>query len=261
MYVCGWSKVRKMTTIAIMQPTFMPWLGYFDLIDQVDYFVYLDTVEFSKQSWQQRNKIKTSNGPVWVSVPVSGSKGSKALLKDVEICNIELFQKNINKIKHSYAKAKYANDNLPWISNWLSSLDAKAKLADINVEFIELVCQKLPILTSRYRASEISHENSRHGRLIDICKHFGADTYLSPQGALDYLVEDRAYFAKENIDIVFHEYQNTNYQQIFGEFIPYMSVIDLILNEGEAAYAIIHQGRSQPVKLDNLILRKTRNSA
>ena len=75
----------QMTSVAIMQPTFLPWAGYFDLIDQVDHFVYLDTVEFSKQSWQQRNRIKSATGPYWISLPVKFSKTLKTTISELYV--------------------------------------------------------------------------------------------------------------------------------------------------------------------------------
>ncbi|OAM53145.1 hypothetical protein A7981_06960 [Methylovorus sp. MM2] len=241
-----------MTTIAIMQPTFLPWIGYFDLIDQVDYFVYLDTVEFSKQSWQQRNRVKSSQGPVWISLPVTYSKTLKTTIKDAEVGNLGVFHKSINTIKHSYAKARFANEHLQWIIDWLARIQQGESLADINIDFIEKICQKLLIDTPRVRGHDVPHNPTRHGRLIDICKHFNVDRYISPMGAYSYLTEDASYFEEAGIEIVFHTYNHPVYRQLHGDFTSYLSMMDLLLNEGDDSLDIIRTGRLAPRKFSEM---------
>lgn len=241
-----------MTTLAIMQPTFLPWIGYFDLIDQADYFVYLDTVEFSKQSWQQRNRIKTQQGASWVSLPVSFSKTLKTTIQEAELGDLSLFHKSISTIKHAYAKARFADEHLEWITDWLAEMKPGMSLAEVNTDFIEKICQKLSIDTPRLNSSNISHSTTREGRLVDICKHFNVDKYLSPLGALDYLTEDAAYFENAGIEINFQTYDHPNYQQLHGNFISHLSVIDLLLNEGHSALEIIRSGHRSPKSLSEL---------
>jgi len=127
-----------MTSIAIMQPTFLPWAGYFDLIDQADHFVYLDTVEFSKQSWQQRNRIKSAAGPSWLSLPVTFSKTLKTTISEAAVGNLSHFKKTITTMQHAYSKAHCAENNLKWVLEWLSNVKEGQSLSDLNVEFIEM---------------------------------------------------------------------------------------------------------------------------
>jgi hypothetical protein len=243
-----------MTTIAIMQPTFLPWLGYFDLIDQVDYFVYLDTVEFSKQSWQQRNRIKTSAGATWLTLPVEYSKTNKTTIAEAKIGNLNKFlPKSVNTLKHAYARSRYADDH-QWILDYLLGLQEGESLASANIHFIERACSKAAINTPRYLASEIHHSSNRYQRLIDICNHFRADTYLSPMGAIAYLVEDIAHFELANINVCFHRYNPSIYRQMHGEFISHLSIVDSFMNEGNMTAEIIKQGRLEPLEFDQALI-------
>tara|TARA_B110000902_G_scaffold267188_1_gene358946 strand:+ start:2106 stop:2831 length:726 start_codon:yes stop_codon:yes gene_type:complete len=240
-----------MTSIAIMQPTFSPWVGYFDLIDQADHFVYLDTVEFSKQSWQQRNKIKGAGGPSWLSLPVTYSKTLKTTISEATVGNLNHFKKTITTVQHAYSKANYAESNLMWILDWLANVKEGQLLSDLNVEFIEVVCNKFKISTPRILASKVPHKDNRHERLIDICLSLNATQYISPPGAFDYMQEDISHFKQAGIDVVFHQYNHPVYRQMHGEFASHMSVIDLILNEGEASMSILKEGRMKPKKYDD----------
>ncbi len=257
MYVCSRSKegdLIVMTTVAIMQPTFLPWLGYFDLIDQVDHFVYLDTVEFSKQSWQQRNRIKTSAGAAWLTLPVEYSKTNKTIIAEAKIGALNKFlPKAVNTLKHAYARSRYAEEYMPWILDYLLGLQEGESLASANIRFIERVCSQTTINTPRYLASEIPHPSNRYQRLIDICKYFKADSYLSPMGALGYLIEDIAHFESANINVCFHCYDPPVYTQMHGEFISHLSIIDSFMNEGNMTAEIIRQGRLERLEYDQVI--------
>ena len=243
----------QMTSVAIMQPTFLPWAGYFDLIDQVDHFVYLDTVEFSKQSWQQRNRIKSATGPYWISLPVKFSKTLKTTISEAVVGNLDHFKKSIITTHHAYSKSNCAENNLKWLLDWLFSINEGQSLSDLNVEFIEMVCNKLQIFTPRVLASELPHKDIRHQRLIDICLNLNATQYISPPGAYDYMKEDIGHFKKAGIDLLFHQYNHPVYRQPHGNFISHMSVIDLILNEGEASMRILKEGRLPPKSYDGYL--------
>lgn len=240
-----------MTSIAVMQPTFLPWVGYFDLIDQVDHFVYLDTVEFSKQSWQQRNRIKSVTGPSWVSLPVTYSKTLKTTISEAAVGNLSHFKKVITTTQHAYSKAKYSESNLPWILAWLSNIKEGQLLSDLNIDFIDVICNKLEISTPRLLASKMPHKVNRHERLIDICLSLNATEYISPPGAFDYMQEDIGHFKQAGIDVSFHQYNHPTYRQMHGEFASHMSVIDLILNEGGASMSLLQEGRMKAKRYDD----------
>lgn len=241
-----------MTTLAVMQPTFLPWVGYFDLIDQADVFVYLDTVEFSHQSWHHRNRIKTAQGLAWLTLPVTHSQSEHTTLHDARIGSIAASSKWRKTIAQSYAKADYVAEHLPWIDAWLGRLKEGESLVETNIEFIETVCGKLGVSTPRSRASDFPASDGRGERLVSLCRNFGAGVYLSPIGAAAYLRQDIGAFNGADIKVRFQNYEHPAYRQQHGAFAPYASVADLLLNEGPATLDIIRSGRRPPLDADHL---------
>lgn len=232
-----------MTTLAVMQPTFMPWIGYFDLIDQADTFVYLDNVEFSRQSWHHRNRIKTAQGLVWLTLPVEHSQSDHTKLSDARIGSTASVGKWRKTIAQAYKKCRYAGEHLPWLDSWLEKLDKGNALTLANIQFIGTVCEKLGIGTPRHLATALPISGDRAGRLVALCEHFHANTYLSPIGAAGYLKQDIAAFQTARVEVRFQHYEHPVYSQPHGEFLPYASVVDLLMNEGPASLEIMRSGR------------------
>jgi hypothetical protein len=233
--------VAEKYTLAIMQPTYFPWIGYFDLIDQSKTFVLLDDVEFSKQSWQQRNRIKTANGVLWLTVPVLCKGKSKQLISEAVINrHSNDIEKHIKTIKQSYSKASFLNNYIDELSNMLSV--SHQSLAELNINLIKWFCEKLGIKTKLVRSSELRPDGSKVERLINICHIIGANRYLSTPGSKTY-IEENNLFVKNNIELVYHNYHHPVYKQQYGEFVPYLSAIDLLLNEGESSLSIVKTGR------------------
>jgi hypothetical protein len=241
--------------IAIMQPTFLPWAGYFDLIDQADVFIYLDTVEFSRQSWHHRNRIKTAQGLIWLTLPVTHSQSEGTTLDEARIGDVVITGKWRKTLAQAYAKADHAADHLPWIDAWLGGLRQGAPLTDANIELIEQVCAKLPLSTPRFRASELPKLDGRADRLVQLCRHFSATKYLSPIGAAAYLRQDIKSFTDAGIEVRFHNYEHPNYRQQHGTLLPYASVIDMLLNEGPASLNIIRAGRRPSLDAESVFRR------
>jgi len=230
-----------MRTVAVMQPTYMPWIGYFDLIDQADIFVLYDDVDFSKQSWQQRNRIKTAAGIQWLTVPVlwKGKSGQK--IQDVQINpRSNDLSKHIKTIEQAYSKAPFHKAYLGDLSKLLSH--RHSFLAELNIALIRWFCEKLGIRTPLVRSSELHLEGARVERLIHLCRAVQATRYLSTPGSKVYIDENNL-FEPNRIELVYHRFTHPVYRQLHGEFIPYLSVLDLLLNEGEQSLAIIRSGR------------------
>lgn len=246
-----------MTTLAVMQPTFLPWIGYFDLIDQADCFVYLDTVEFSRQSWQQRNRIKTAAGLTWLSLPVAASKTERTTIADARVGPVEAVRKWRSTIAQAYARAGAVSGELPWIDAWLAGLAAGVPLADCNIDFIERACGRLGIATRRHRASDLDGEDGRVERLIGLCRSLGATAYLSPAGAAGYLEGAQGAFRSAGIELLFHAYEHPVYAQCHGAFQTHASVVDLLLNLGDAAAAVMRSGRRPPIPADQFFRHGT----
>lgn len=228
--------------IAISQPAYLPWLGYFDLIDQVDTFVLLDSVQFEKQSWQQRNRIKTPSGLQWLTVPVifRGRLGQR--IQDVEIRDRDFCRVHLRAIELNYRRAPFFAQFWDQVSGILSSF-CGSQLAELNQTLIEWFCRRLDIHTKMVRSSELQQTGKRSELLVSICQHLHAGEYVSPLGSAAYLLGDLAQFRKAGIDVFFQHYEHPEYNQLFPPFQSHASVLDLIFNAGENAPAILRAGR------------------
>ena len=232
-----------MTVCAIMQPTYLPWIGYFALMDMADVFVFLDDVQLSKQSWQTRNRIKSEAGKeLMLSVPVRHA-GAQSI-RDVEIDGTHWIAKHLRSFEQNYRKAPHFAEAMALYQPVLRS--EAVKLCDLNIALISAVAERLGIAGKRIRSSEIAEKSvDRRDRLVDICKQFGADTYVSPAGAAGYLTEEdgEAQFNAHGITLLYQRYEHPTYPQVNGAFLRYMCVFDLIANVGiEQAATVIRSG-------------------
>lgn len=229
-----------MKQIAIMQPTFLPWLGYFNLINNVDQFIFLNNVQFDKRSWQQRNMIKTPNGAAWITIPVKSKGKSNQLIKDVEILyegNKSPLKKVLHTINQNYSNTEYFNvfsKNFSKIFN-----EDHTSLAHLNITLIKEICKTLGISERFTLASDLSSTGNKDKLLFNICKEVGATKYISPLGAQNYL-EKSTCFQSEGITVEYMDYKHPEYSQKYGKFLPYMSIIDLIFNEGPKSMSILN---------------------
>jgi hypothetical protein len=232
--------------IAIAQPTYLPWLGYFDLIDQVDAFVILDSVQFEKQSWQQRNRIKTPTGLQWLTVPVVFRGRFGQLIHEVEIRDGEFWRNHLRAVELNYRRA-------PFFENYFHELSIKlscsggSRLADLNVRLIEWFMSLLGIRTPLLFASRLGLPGKRTELLANICSCLGATEYISPIGSAVYLLHEIDSLQRRSIEVVFQNYEHPRYRQMFPPFIPYASILDLIFNEGARALEIVRSGRRSPL--------------
>ncbi|MGH2507692.1 MAG: WbqC family protein [Ktedonobacteraceae bacterium] len=236
-------------TVAICQPTFLAWAGWFDLSDQVDLLVILDDVGFSKQSWQQRNRVRTATGLTYVTVPVisAGRLGQRII--DVEFADTRFITKITRTISQSYSHARYYSLYFPEFCAVLNESAASGRLAELNFGLIKWISGFLGITTPRVRSSTLDVGGRRGQYVAGLCEKVGASRYISPPGAADYLIEDRMEFEDRSISIALQVYEHPTYRQCFEPFLPYASVLDLLLNEGEAAGSILRSGRRPPRSL------------
>ena len=226
--------------IAVMQPTYLPWIGYFGMIDRVDTFVLLDSVQFARRSWQQRNQIKTHNGPGWLTVPVLSKGKRNQLIKDVTIDASRNFPGNhIRAIEANYRKSSHFELYAPKLFAILGK--KHSRLAELNLELIELLKGALGIETPLKLSSKLGHEGTKASLLVDLCVKLESTEYLSPPGSRNYLDESES-FEKHGIPVSYFKYDHPVYRQRFGDFLPYMSVIDLLFNEGPESLSIIRTG-------------------
>lgn len=227
----------------ILQPTFLPWAGFFDLIDQSDIFVILDDVQFSKQSWQQRNQVRGPSGLSMLSVPVkTAGKGPQAI-NNVEITDTQSIVKILRTIKSYYARAPYLKFYFPEFERISLESAQTGKISELNISIIKWMMHVLGLNKTTVRSSTLSASASRGEYVAEICKEVGATEYISPVGAEDYLNEDRIYFEKNLISVKLQNYEHPQYKQCFTPFIPYASALDLIFNTGPNALSILRNGR------------------
>lgn len=222
--------MNKSIKIAIMQPTYLPWIGYFALMNYVDKFVILDNVQFNKRSWQQRNKILSASGPIWLSVPVFSKNNNLQLINEVQIDQMRNFyNKHLKAIKLNYTKSQYFDMYFYQLEKIFSS-DYKY-LIDLNLSLIKWIKDILNIKTKLILSSKMRSIGKREHLLLNICIEEGSNFYVSPLGSKIYL-EKTNIFKENNIYIQYFNYIPKKYVQVYSNNDYFLSIIDMILNIG-----------------------------
>jgi hypothetical protein len=226
--------------LAVLQPSYLPWLGYFDQIDRVDVFVYYDDVQYDKNGWRNRNRVKGPSGPVWLSVPVKHSGRGPQSINEVEVDGQNWARKHIRSVEQFYAKAPYGRDYIPRLAELLSR--PWIRLVDLDIAINDAIVHWLGLEAKIVRSSSLGIAGDRNERLIRICRHFGAERYLSGNAAKVYI--DPAAFAEVGISVEWQDYSHPVYQQIHGPFVSHLSIIDLLMNAGPNSLGILRSGTS-----------------
>lgn len=239
-----------MTTTVVMQPTFLPWLGYFALIAQADDFVLLDDVQLVKRSWQRRNQVAGPNGPVLLSLPVA-RKPSFPLIHAAMIADHPPVADLIPRIAGALGKAPHWDSVAALLEQGLAR--AAQGLAALNIGLIRDLAAVMEITTRFHCASGLGIPgDDKADRLLALCQRLGADTYLSPVGSADYL-RDGHPFTEDGVRLRFLHFVHPTYAQRWQPFRPYMSVIDSLAWVGpDATRAMIMSGILPPRLLSAL---------
>jgi hypothetical protein len=226
---------------SVHQPQYLPWLGFFDKLDKSDCFVFLDDVQYKHREFQNRNKIRTKDGWIWLTVPVNEKQGIK--IKDLAIDSSRNWAAgHLKSLKSWYARALFFETHI----GFFESLYGKPweKLIDLNVAIIKYACEVLGIKKRFYFESDIAAGGEKTQRIINIGKKIGADVYLSGAGGKDYL--DETSFDKSGIRLRYQDYAHPVYRQQFmndkKEFVPFLSVVDLLFNVGIESRNILAGG-------------------
>jgi len=223
-----------MRIITIHQPNYMPWSGFFHKWLIADTFVILDTVQYHKNEWQNRNQIKTSQGAQWITVPVTYR--FPQLINEVGIAPNNWAKKQIASIEQAYAKAPFFNDYWQPIKDILQQ--KHERLVDLNVALIQTLGQMLGCSSPLILASDLPiKQDDPTLRLIEICNHLEGDAYLSGAEGRNYL--QAALFHDAGLSLHFQDVQPPTYPQLHGNFIPYLSVLDVLFNIGDDAPSLI----------------------
>lgn len=226
-------------SIAIIQSNYIPWKGYFDIINKVDGFVLLDDVQYTRRDWRNRNQIKTANGLQWLTIPVDVKGQYEIKINEVVVADLDWNKDHWNKIQQAYSKATYFKEFSPLLKDAYLTLNER-NLSRINFHFIQLINSILGIKTPIYWSSDFSTSNEKSQRLLDICKQVGATHYVSGPAAKDYLQIDL--FKQEDIVVEWMDYSHyLFYNQLHGTFVHGVSVLDLIFNQGSRASEYIRK--------------------
>ena len=218
------------------QPEYLPYIGYFYKIAKCDAFILVDHIQYAKKDFQNRNYIKSSSGPLLLTVPVKTSDKFEQKIYEVMIDErLPWRRKHLGSIINCYQKSPYYKEHIGFFKdlysrNWTN-------LLDLNVEIIDYVSEQLHIKKKWLYSSEYNFEKNKDELLIEMCKKLNFDTYLSGQGGKNY-VNDRKFEASD-LKHIYTDFQHPTYPQQFGEFKPYMSTIDLLFNMGERSKDIL----------------------
>lgn len=216
--------------LAVMQPTYMPWTGYLRLIARSDTFVYLDDAQYERGTWHQRNRVLVNGEPRWLTVPVRRTHLGDAINQVTVDDSIPWRRKHQALLANAYGRHPHAADALG-----LSALLERTELvvlADLNIALVEHCCARLGLSTVRRRASTLDVPGTRTQRLVAMCDALGADTYVSPPGARDYLQAD-GFTSLTGTPLEFDEFIPPTYpQRGTASFVSHLSVLDAVANLG-----------------------------
>ena len=221
--------------LTIHQPEFMPWLGFLDKASLADTIVLLDNVQYRHKYFQNRNKIKDINGKdIWLNIPIirNGKTRDIGLIKDIKIDNNQNWDKKLLKtIEFNYRKSPNFSKYFPLLEKIFSN--KWDLLVDLNICIIKEAFNILNINTNIIRSSELNINGSGEKLILDICKHFSPNQYISgPTGIAGRGKEYEPYFTKEGIEVLYHEFEHPVYEQVNGPFISHMAFIDKLFNNG-----------------------------
>ena len=225
--------------ITIHQPQYLPWLGYFDKISKADVFILLDNVQFKKNEWQNRNRIRSAEGWQWLTIPVLHNFGTK--INEMKINHQEPWRrKHLRALELNYSKAPFFDLYFPHFQNILNK--EWENLSEVNICFVRKIMELLGIKTKIVLASAYEAAEHKTLRLVDLCKHLKMETYLSGEGGEKYL--DLKQFEENHINIVTQKYQHPTYAQLWQNkngsgFISHLSVVDLLFNCGPESLTIL----------------------
>jgi len=233
-----------MTTLVVLQPGYVPWLGFFDQLRRSDVFIYYDDVQFDKNGWRNRNRIKTVKGAHWLTVPVRHAGRMGQPICDVEVDPTQRWsQRHLRSIRESYARAAFLE---LYYEELAETLQREWRLlVDLDIAIVALMCRWLALERPMLRSSELGVAGGKSDRLVGLCRHVGANRYLSGSSARDYL--DTPLFAAAGIAVEWQDYAHPVYPQLHGAFLPFLSTLDLLFNVGPGSLEVIARGASTSV--------------
>jgi hypothetical protein len=232
-----------MRKVAILQPNYIPWKGVFDLISRVDCFVFYDDVQYTSKDWRNRNKIKTPNGEIWLSVPVQ-TKGKRGqLISEAQIeTGTNWQEKHFRSIRNSYAKApffkqfEYLIEDLYLGREWLS-------ISDLSIHSTMWLAKALDIEVEWYKSSDLGQAGAKDGeKALKICKFLNGDYFINGPSSRDFMNE--SLFIERGVTLEYIDYDYPEYPQLHGPFVHQVSVLDLLFNCGPNSRELVCRGKA-----------------
>jgi hypothetical protein len=222
--------------VVILQPGYLPWLGFFDQLRQSDVFVFYDDVQFDRRGWRHRNRIKSAAGVRWLTVPVLKKGRYTQTIRDTRIDTASPWQrKHLKSLEMSYRRAPYFDRYFPELADVIER--RWTFLLDLDVAIVQLIAGWIGLQRETRLSSDLGIGGRATQRLCDICEVLGATEYLSGDAANAYL--DGSIFAARGIQLRYHHYDHPTYRQLFEPFVSHLSVVDLLLNHGPDSLAIL----------------------
>ncbi len=218
-----------MKKVAVLQSNYIPWKGYFDIISQVDEFIFYDDVQYTNGDWRNRNKIKTDNGLLWLSVPVG--KSESRLICDVNITSHDWQKKHWQSIMQFYKKAPFFEEYKSFFEDFYLN-KVHNNLSDMNIGLIKKICSEILNIKTNFKDSrEFNLQGKKENRLLELLEKTEASLCLAGPAAKSYI--DEQHFADKNIELKWMDYSGyPEYKQLFGKFEHAVSILDLIFNVG-----------------------------
>lgn len=215
--------------VSIHQPNYIPWIGYFYKIYNSDIFVFLDDVQYIRKGFINRNRIKTHQGVSWLTVPVENKGNYGCNINHIKIKNdLDWKGNHLRSIEMNYKRSDYFNDFYYIFEDCLMA--NHDRLSDLNIDILKNICKLLDIKTEMVLSSELNINEVGTDRIISICKALGANEYLSGSGGAKY--QDEKMFAENSIQLVYSDFHEDRYKQLWGDFAGGLSILDYIFNCG-----------------------------
>ena len=230
---------RTPKTVAILQSNYIPWKGYFDIIAAVDEFIIYDDVQYTKNDWRNRNRIKTPDGIKWITIPVYHSTSN--LIQDTKVSQPNWASKHWKMLQQNYSRSGRYRDVKDFIEHLYHSIPSD-NLSEINCHFLVALCNFLGIRTRLTRSTDYPHSGDKSERVLQLCQAAGATSYLSGASAQNYL--NLELFRAAGITVEWIDYANyPEYPQLHPPFCHEVSILDLILNCGTDAVNYLKYSR------------------
>lgn len=228
-----------MRKIAISQPRYLPAANYIERMMMSDVFVILDNVQHQRRAYEHRNKIRTSDGSTWLSIPIDRKQSASDKIYDMRLLNNDWQEKHLKSFQLNYKKTPKYDEIMPMLERYYQL--KWVYLSDAVKDMLDIILNYLDIQVETVWASKYNWTKTKDDLLIEITEKLNGTAYISGPNGRDYI--DASKFKEASIQLLYHEYNHPKYEQIWGDFIPYMTIWDLMFYFGKETKSIICTGK------------------